>query len=69
VKHNAAFYTDVIDDNGLEIGNDGSSTDHWTGGDYRGELVIHLTLANRPIPKCYVKADHHPTEPNDEVRE
>jgi hypothetical protein len=42
----AAFWDDVIDKNGLVIGNDGRPTNHWTRGDQEGESVIELTLAN-----------------------
>jgi endonuclease/exonuclease/phosphatase family metal-dependent hydrolase len=49
VPRNATFREDVIDENGLEIGNDGRATHHWTREGHEGESVIDLTLANRPF--------------------
>ena len=51
VQRNAVFSEGVIDKNGLEIGNDGRPTRHWTIEDQEGESVFDLTLANRPILK------------------
>jgi len=45
-QRDAAFWEAVIDENGLEIGNDGRSTHYWPREDHEGELVIDLTLAN-----------------------
>ena len=45
-QQNAAFWEEVVDENGLEIGNDGQSTHHWTREGHEGELVLDLTLAN-----------------------
>ena len=42
----ATFWEDVIDDNGLEIGNDGEATHHWTREGHEGESVINLTLVD-----------------------
>jgi len=58
-QRNAAFWEEVIDENGLEIGNDGRSTHYWTREDQEGESVIDLTLANRPIMKWTILADDH----------
>jgi len=41
-----AFWEDVIDENGLEIGNEGATTHPWTREGHEGESVIDLTLAN-----------------------
>jgi len=51
VQQNAAFWEDVIDDNGLEIGNDGKPTHRWTRDDQEGESVTDPTFANRPKVK------------------
>jgi len=59
----------VIDENGLEIGNDGRATQHWTREGHEGESVIDLTLANRPITKWSILADDHPTGSDHEVIE
>jgi len=57
----------VIDENGLEIGNDGRSTHYWTSEDHKGESVINLTLANRPRMKSTILADDHATGSDHEV--
>jgi hypothetical protein len=59
----------VIDENGLEIGNDGQSAQCWTREDHEGESVIDLTLVNRPIMKWIILADDHTTVCDHEVRE
>jgi len=46
VQQNATFWEDVIDKNGLEIGNDGSPTHQGTREDQEGESVINLILTN-----------------------
>jgi len=46
VQRNATFWEDVIDENGLEIGNDTRATHHWAREGHEGESVIDLTLAN-----------------------
>jgi hypothetical protein len=61
VQRDAAFWEDVIDENGLEIGNEGEATHHWTREGHEGESVIDLTLANRPITKWSILADNHAT--------
>jgi len=45
-QRNAAPWEEVIDENVLEIGNDGQSTHHWTREGHEGKSVIDLTLAN-----------------------
>ena len=59
----------VIDENGLEIGYDGQSTHHWTREGHEGELIIDLTLVNRPITKWSILADNHATRSDHEVIE
>ena len=49
VQRNAAFWEDVIDQNGLEIGDNGEATHHWTRDGHEGEWVIDLMPANRTI--------------------
>ena len=51
----------MIDENGLEIGNDGRSTHYWTREDHKGESVIDLTLANRLIRRWTIMADDQST--------
>jgi len=70
VQRDAVFWEDVIDENGLEIGNDGEATHHWTREGHEGESVIDLTLANRSITKWSILADdNHPTGSDHEVIE
>jgi hypothetical protein len=44
VQQDAAFWEDVIDENGLDIGNDSRPTHHWTREDQQDESVIDLTV-------------------------
>jgi hypothetical protein len=69
VQRGVVFWEDVIDENGLEIGNDGEATHHWTREGHEGESVIDLTLANRPITKWSILADDHATGSDHEVIE
>jgi hypothetical protein len=69
VQRNAAFGEAVIDENGLEIGNVGLSTYHWTREGDEGKLVIDLNLANRPIVKWTIPGDYHATGSDHEVIE
>jgi hypothetical protein len=69
VQWDAAFWEDVMDENGLEIGNDGRPTDYWTREDREGESVIELTLSNRPIIKWTILAEDPTTGSNHEVIE
>jgi len=69
VQQNAAFYEDVIDKNGLEVGNDGQPTHYWTGEDREGGSVMYLTLANRPIHKWFILDVDHATGSRHEVIE
>jgi len=50
-----------MDENGLEIGNDGRATHHWTRGSQEGESVFNLTWANLPITQWYILANDHTT--------
>jgi hypothetical protein len=59
----------VIDENRLQIGNDGRPTHHWAQEDQYGESVIDLTLANQPIVKWTILADDHTTGSDHEVIE
>jgi len=61
VQWNDALCAEVIDKNGLEVGNDGQPTHYWTREDHDGESVIGLTLANRPITKWFILEDDHTT--------
>ena len=67
VQSDAMFWEDVIDENGLEIGNDGRAAHHWTREGHEGESVLELTLGNRPITKWSKMADDHATGSDHEV--
>jgi len=69
VQQNGKFLENVIDENGLEIGNDGRATHQWTREGHEGESFIDLTLANRPITKWPILADDHTTGSDHEVIE
>ena len=45
MQWDVAFSEDMIDENSLEIGNDGEATHHGTRKGHEGESVIDLTLA------------------------
>ena len=67
VQQNAVFWEDLIDENGLEIGNDGEATQHWTKEGHEGQSVINLTMANRPITKWPILADDNAAGSEQEV--
>jgi hypothetical protein len=67
VQQDAAFWEDVIDENKLEIGNDGEATQHWTREVHEFESVFNLTLVNRPITNWSIWAYNHTTGFNHEV--
>jgi hypothetical protein len=69
VQGDVAFWEDVIDENGLEIGNNGEATHHRTRDGHVDESVIDLTLGNRPITQCSILADDHATGSDPEVIE
>jgi len=48
----ATFWEEIIDEYGIEIGNDDDlSTHHWARNGEEGESTIDLTLATRPITR------------------
>ena len=55
------FLEDLLDANGLEIGNDGEDTHHWTRECHEGESVIDLRLPNRLITTWSMLPDYHTT--------
>ena len=69
VQRDATFWEDVIDEHGLEIGNDGRATHHLTREGHEGESVFDLTLANQPITKYSTLSDNHSTGSDHEVIE
>jgi len=60
-QRDATFWEGVIDENGLEIGNDGRPTHHWTREAQEGKSDIDLTLANRSIVSWTILSDDHAT--------
>jgi hypothetical protein len=46
VQRDGAFWKDVIDENGQQIGNDSEATHHCTEEAHESESVIDLMLAN-----------------------
>jgi len=69
VQLNTAFWEVVIDENGLEIGNDSRATPCWTTEAYEGVSIIALTLPNRLITKWSILADDHATGSDREVKQ
>jgi hypothetical protein len=49
-QRDATFWGDIIDEHGLEFGNDDNQpTHHWARNGEEGKSTIYLTLATRPI--------------------
>ena len=69
VQWNAAFWEEVFDENGLEVGNDGRPTRYWAREDQEGESVIALPLAIGLITKWFILADVHATGSDHEITE
>jgi hypothetical protein len=67
VQRDAGCWEDVIDEQGLKIGNDAEVTHHWTSEGHEGESVTDLTLAERPITKWSLLADDDPTTGSDHM--
>ena len=61
VQRDDRFWEDLLDTNGLEIGNDGEASHHWTRDCHEGESVIDLMLPNRPITNWSMLPDYHTT--------
>ena len=59
----------MIDENGLEVGNDGQHTHYWTREDHEGKSVIDLTLTNRALLTWFNLAGYHATRSDNEVFE
>jgi len=70
VQRDVAFWEGLIDEYGLEIGNeDGAATHHRTREGHEGESVLELTLENGPITKWSILANDHVTGSDHEVIE
>jgi hypothetical protein len=69
VQQDAVFWEDVIDQNGMDIGNDGEASHHWAREGYTGESVIQLTLANQTLNKWSIPADDHATGSHHNITE
>jgi hypothetical protein len=63
-QRDATFWEEIIDEYGLEIGNDDQPTHHWAGNGEEGESTIDLTLASRPITRWTILAGRHATGPD-----
>jgi len=64
-----AFWLEDSYEHGLEIGNDGRSTQNRTREDHKGESIVNYRLANRQIMRWTVVTDCHATESDHEVIE
>jgi len=63
------FWEDVVDENELEIGNDGEATHHWATGGHEGRSVINLTFAHSAVTKSFIPGDDHATGSDHKVPE
>jgi hypothetical protein len=69
-QRDATFWEEIIDEHGLEIGNDDDRpTHHWERNGKEGESTIDLTLATRPITRWTTLGGSHATGSDDEVIE
>ena len=59
----------MIDKNGLQCGNNGRATHHWTIEDHEGKSVIAVTLGNCPITEWSIPANNHTTGSDNKVTE
>jgi hypothetical protein len=66
-QYDATFWEEIIDEHGLEIGNDNQPTHHWARNGEEGELTIDLTLASRPITRWTILDGRHATGSDHEV--
>jgi len=69
-QRDATFWEEIIDEHGLEIGNDDDRpTHHWARNSEEGESTIDLTLATQPITQWTTLGGSHATGSNHEVIE
>jgi hypothetical protein len=68
-QRDAALWEEIIDEYGLEIGNDNRPTHHWARNGEDGELTIDLTLTTRPIMRWTTLDGSHATGSDHEVIE
>jgi len=68
-QRNAVLWEHVIDENGLEIGNDSGVTHHWTREGQNGMSVIDLIMAIWQITTWSMLADNHITGSDYDVLE
>jgi hypothetical protein len=68
-QRDATFWEEIIDEHGLEIGNDDQPTHHWARNGEEGESTIDLTLASRPITRWTILDGRHATRSDHEVIE
>jgi len=69
VDMNSGVWKVMIDKNGLDNGNDGKLTHHWTTEHQKGESVIDLRLENRLIATWTMLADDQVNASHNEVVE
>ena len=69
-QRDAMFWEEIIDEHGLEIGNDDNQpTHHWARNGEEGESTIDLTLATQPITQLTTLDGSHATGSDHEVIE
>jgi macrodomain Ter protein organizer (MatP/YcbG family) len=68
-QHDATFWEEILDEYGLEIGNDDRPTHHWARNGEEGESTIDLTLATRLITRWTTLDRSHATGSDHEVIE
>lgn len=68
-QQDAIFCKDIIDEKGLEIGNNDWATHHWKREDLERKSIIDLTLTNQQIRKWTILAKNQATGSDHKVRE
>jgi len=68
-QRDTTFWEEILDEHGLENGNDDQPTHHWARNGEEGETTIDLTLASRPITRWTILDGRHATGSDHEVIE
>jgi hypothetical protein len=68
-QRDVTFWEEIIEEYGLEIGNDDRRTHHWATNGEEGESTIDLTVATQPIMRWTTLEGSHATSSGHEVIE
>jgi len=68
-QRNATVWEEILDEHGLEIGNDDQAAHHWARNGDEGELTIDLTSTSRPITRWTILDGRHTSGSDHDVIE